>query len=1009
MANRHKLIAGENLSTAIRVEFPKEFEAHSKRVDFLNERGEKWTIGLYTPEFQDYDMDLDRLNLSFRLPNEVTIDGELTVQFLAYKPHEHIITPFDVVTFVIEKGIMFGKARAQENPDLLVRSFEHSVWAVDTVRQAVKDVREAESVSNEAIDVANVALNVSQQAHELFILAESHALEAMDNAEQAAQSASAAEQQATFANELAALSETHIQESLLLANKSKEAATIAKNKAKLASDKAVQVSQDLAASKAFVAESAEQVSQSAESAKLAKKSADESFVMLQEIKHLTTATSEESLAQVKAAETHARDSARSAATAERAAEKALERTAISQEMIGQANNSASLSAESARVAEDAAIKAANLATQTQAKASHFLELSNLARGSADNAEAHAQAAKESAAAAVKIADNAVEQGNMSKESAQRSADSALTASNRAREAAESARESRDIIAQINDSVETVQTAFNSASELSSSANQNAVTAKEFSQEAKQASNDALQKVSDLTTRANNGEFVGASGQDGSNGADGNDGRDGQDGQDGKQGEKGERGEDGNGFFAMDATPWSTAQLLAAIPEIKVGDFIINTHDSNRNWGGFTVSPGTVVRVVDLAINPDEQWQFERRGAIRGIQGIVGPAPTHQWNGTSVRFQHPSGSWGEWIDLQGDKGLTGENGKDGADGNDGAQGAPIYSVTNNLLFNFAGSQSQSLSEIAFGRLIPAVTENPPVGTLVIGFSDHVGGLREHEPGVFLLRRAAYGLTNQAVGYYEIVHRIGSATINHASASGAGDTKALQLHDPRAELEFMVDTSLVTYFRLLMSDTNEFIEELNHMELEEKLAFILILAQSILEMTGFPYDWVDRYTPPDLEIETTQQMFNLITQLNQVVFDLLSRGEFVRRFNRSQTFMVYEFDNDFTIRTHEFDAIFLNNMSFSSSEINIRPTARPHDSWDCCTGHSFINTCCPLFGADLRFRYSSNKGTLFIEGKCRFSQGCELFDFIARFDGFAPWSSSFDMHPCCSPMTITQKII
>jgi len=161
MANRHKLIAGENLSTAILVSYPKEFETHSKRVDFLNERGEKWTIGLYTPEFNDYDMDFDRLNLQFKLPNEVTVDGELTVQFLAYLPHEHIITLFDVVSFVIERGIMFGKRRAQDNPDLLVRSFEHSVWAVDTVRQAVKDVRGAVAAANEALEVAQEALALS--------------------------------------------------------------------------------------------------------------------------------------------------------------------------------------------------------------------------------------------------------------------------------------------------------------------------------------------------------------------------------------------------------------------------------------------------------------------------------------------------------------------------------------------------------------------------------------------------------------------------------------------------------------------------------------------------------------------------------------------------------------------------------------------------------------------------------------------------------------------------------
>ena len=93
ISNRHKVIAGESLSTAIRVSFPKEFEEHHKRVDFLNERGEQWTIGLYTPEYNQYDMDFDRLNLQFKLPSEVTMDGELHLQFMAYLPNEHILTP----------------------------------------------------------------------------------------------------------------------------------------------------------------------------------------------------------------------------------------------------------------------------------------------------------------------------------------------------------------------------------------------------------------------------------------------------------------------------------------------------------------------------------------------------------------------------------------------------------------------------------------------------------------------------------------------------------------------------------------------------------------------------------------------------------------------------------------------------------------------------------------------------------------------------------------------------
>ena len=238
MSNRHKLIAGENLSTAIAVTFPTEFLEHSKRVDFLNERGEKWTIALYTPEFEDYDMDFDRLNLKFRLPNEVTTDGELHLQFLAYKPHEHIITPWDIVTFVIERGIMFGKRRAQENPDLLVRSFEHSVWAVDTVRQAVADVRVAEGIADEASATANKALGISQEAKEQSSDAQERAVVAEQKAIEGAESAALSADKATEAREQADRAEAKSIEAKSQAALSNEAAAAAKEQAEQSADSA---------------------------------------------------------------------------------------------------------------------------------------------------------------------------------------------------------------------------------------------------------------------------------------------------------------------------------------------------------------------------------------------------------------------------------------------------------------------------------------------------------------------------------------------------------------------------------------------------------------------------------------------------------------------------------------------------------------------------------------------------------------------------------------------------
>jgi hypothetical protein len=44
---------------------------------------------------------------------------------------------------------------------------------------------------------------------------------------------------------------------------------------------------------------------------------------------------------------------------------------------------------------------------------------------------------------------------------------------------------------------------------------------------------------------------------------------------------------------------------------------------------------------------------------KGDRGEVGPMPKHEWDGTRIRFERPDGSWGEWVDLRGVRGVNGE--------------------------------------------------------------------------------------------------------------------------------------------------------------------------------------------------------------------------------------------------------------------------------------------------------------------------------------------------------------
>lgn len=41
----------------------------------------------------------------------------------------------------------------------------------------------------------------------------------------------------------------------------------------------------------------------------------------------------------------------------------------------------------------------------------------------------------------------------------------------------------------------------------------------------------------------------------------------------------------------------------------------------------------------------------------GKRGPPGPKPKHEWDGTRLRFERPDGKWGEWVDLQGEDGVT----------------------------------------------------------------------------------------------------------------------------------------------------------------------------------------------------------------------------------------------------------------------------------------------------------------------------------------------------------------
>lgn len=49
--------------------------------------------------------------------------------------------------------------------------------------------------------------------------------------------------------------------------------------------------------------------------------------------------------------------------------------------------------------------------------------------------------------------------------------------------------------------------------------------------------------------------------------------------------------------------------------------------------------------------------IEEYNGADGI-GLKGDKPDHEWNGTQLRFENPDDSWGEYVDLKGEDGLSG---------------------------------------------------------------------------------------------------------------------------------------------------------------------------------------------------------------------------------------------------------------------------------------------------------------------------------------------------------------
>lgn len=103
-----------------------------------------------------------------------------------------------------------------------------------------------------------------------------------------------------------------------------------------------------------------------------------------------------------------------------------------------------------------------------------------------------------------------------------------------------------------------------------------------------------------------------------------------DGQDGLQGGKGDSGE--------------------------IGPMGPQGPDGEKGEPGFNGMDG-----IDGRDGLDGQNGKDGERGEKGDKGEKGDTPDHEWDGTALRFEHPEGKWGEWVDLRGKPGRDGLSG------------------------------------------------------------------------------------------------------------------------------------------------------------------------------------------------------------------------------------------------------------------------------------------------------------------------------------------------------------
>lgn len=178
-----------------------------------------------------------------------------------------------------------------------------------------------------------------------------------------------------------------------------------------------------------------------------------------------------------------------------------------------------------------------------------------------------------------------------------------------------------------------------------------------------------------------------------------------------------------GGESLPMTAGGENELVA--PATPAGDYLYELRAGGAVvlWGHLCARPSAFPTAAD-ATAIDVAAEISKDTAIavsiilqegpQGPKGETGPAPAHEWQGTSLRFANPDGTWGDLVNLQGPQGEAGTGGGGTITIDDTPKSGSLNAVSSGGVYNWLYSYNVALGQGAY-PLSPSYNCSVAVGT------------------------------------------------------------------------------------------------------------------------------------------------------------------------------------------------------------------------------------------------------------------------------------------------------